>query len=355
MISSKNIFTLTLFSGAGIACAVPITEELTLTLRDDAETIIGMSVSTTDGAADRDTDTVSYSGEFAIDLTLDTFGLRPLEIVFTDGRVSFSESFLDVSALIHYDAVNDSITTFIQQRTEGISSITRTLDTGFLGAMGEVRNEDHESTFDRGTVEFTVTILGSPQSNLLDYGVEPSVGDISGETTLLLSELSRDLFQREVKVELQNKVDFTEDVPFPDTNATFTFTEVGEIVAEGTLVLPTDYGQWLSDEELGNELPETLNASGLPYSLLYALQLPVGSERIPVAAVSVEGEPEVVIQLPVDGLRARLIPQFSPDLTSDSWSDLEGLEVGESGEQVVSFPDGERGFIRFYAESPQSE
>ncbi len=184
--------------------------------------------------------------------------------------------------------------------------------------------------------------------------------------------VSSELLMKTVKLQLNSFASsFTvENVPTPDVPPYTiygislglipglllqTYSEVGKIDASTTIEMPTAYGQWAEDQDLDLVTGEEVNASGISYRILYALNLPTTTSILPIAATQAPN-PQVSIELPSGGLQIGLVPEYSPSLLEDSWDDLpvenfldgeNSLDVGQSGMRMFSLPSGDRQFLRF--------
>lgn len=135
------------------------------------------------------------------------------------------------------------------------------------------------------------------------------------------------------------------------------YSETGNIYADGSYIVPNDYGQWALDNDLDLTTGEENNAAGMPYALLYAFDLPPDAASLPLTFSSTP-RPTVALDLPDRGLGYTVHVEYSPDLTSEFIplpdgnfvTGTDSLDAGSTATAVLSYPGGERGFLRFYVD-----
>ena len=137
-------------------------------------------------------------------------------------------------------------------------------------------------------------------------------------------------------------------------------TRVGTITSIATATIPSGaYATWLSGEGLSEGDADRANASGIPYRLLFAFDLPADSGALPISTVESGGGPRVSIVLPAGGLNAGLSAEYRASLFSGTWGALptgnyvngsDSLDAGKTGTVELSHPVGTEGFIRLVAD-----
>ena len=140
------------------------------------------------------------------------------------------------------------------------------------------------------------------------------------------------------------------------TNSSFEhrYSETGNIYANASYVIPTDYGQWALDNDLVLTTGEESNAAGLPYALIYAFDLPADAASLPLTFSSTP-EPTVELDLPSSGLGFTVHVEYSPDLISEfsplpdeNFEDgTHSLDAGRTRTATLSYPGGAQGYLRF--------
>jgi hypothetical protein len=143
---------------------------------------------------------------------------------------------------------------------------------------------------------------------------------------------------------------------------THDYKETGNIYAEASYSVPTDYGQWALDNGLELTTGEELNQAGMPYSLLYAFDLPPDAASLPMTFSS-SPDPTVTLDLPSSGLGFTVEVEYSSDLATgfsplpdENFEDgTDSLDAGKQDDATLSYPDGGKGFLRFYVDlDPES-
>ena len=128
------------------------------------------------------------------------------------------------------------------------------------------------------------------------------------------------------------------------------------LIGVATVTVPTAFGQWALDNGLTSPQMDGSNPGGIPYGMLFVLDLPANAGRLPINVSSVSDEPRVQIELPATGLPVPLNVEYKASLSDLNWVPLpstyfdEGpnaLAIGQSGLRTFRFPSGSKGFIRF--------
>jgi hypothetical protein len=96
---------------------------------------------------------------------------------------------------------------------------------------------------------------------------------------------------------------------------------VTESLAQATV--PTAYGQWSIDNELGLTTGSEINGKGVGYDLIYAFGLLPEAGLLPIELDgSASGVPLVTLLLQNTGLNLGLDVEFSSSLNPDDWESL---------------------------------
>ena len=138
---------------------------------------------------------------------------------------------------------------------------------------------------------------------------------------------------------------------------THTYSETGNLYADASYTVPTGYGQWALDNDLDLTTGEEVNEAGMPYSLLYAFDLPADAASLPLTFSS-SPEPTVTLDLPITGLGFTVEVEYATDpagpfspLPDENFiNGTDSLDAGKIFDATLSYPAGEDGYLRFYVD-----
>ncbi len=303
--------------------------------------------------------TVSYSGNIEATVQFDEKSLRASHIEFTGGSIQIPDTDLLVSGNINYTGLGVFPTSFRIQSAGLEGRFSSPSGPGPISDLnGEILPHDHVSTIFTGLAIATVSVNGVSETQTVNYSQAPQVDLFDDFARLSISEFERLLDKRTLKFVFDVSISESDSSPIEGSTTSIISTEAGFYEAVAFVEIPTVLGYWLDQNGLTLSDFQSKNKFGIPVSLIYALDLPIDAKRLPVEfqASSQNILPVLAIELPVSGLKRRIVPHFSYDLAPGSWSPLSSnnyldgvssLGVGETGTVRIAFDDWHRGFIRF--------
>jgi|GEM_PF-3972766 len=315
-----------------------------------------------------DLTTRQFGGEFSAIFSFDRDSLAIESFRFNGGEILTSGYLLEFTGNITYDPPFGQRFTYVLRQPNSIpttmrfSPRTREAADGLLRPDGTLRNIDHFLHADYGSQITARTVAGSNQPPVLvNYTLSPANLPFKGTATPHLEETASTVHQRTLQVYLTIEYDEAEITTLPGNvqalNLDVLETETGTVTAKSfAFTIPTGYGQWSEDNGLGEVDPEARNLAGIPYAILYALDLPADAASLPIAVGTGSSGPVVTLTLPEGGLRNAMTAEYSRKLGPTRWSPLpdahhvdgtDSLDRGATGEPGFTFPAGPTGFIRF--------
>lgn len=308
---------------------------------------------------DSDSKTISYAGTILANVTSDRESLRASRIEFTGGSIQLPDAEFNVSGNIFYTGIGTFPTQLGIANTGVRARLSSPNGPGAVSSVnGEIDSAFHASTIYDGLGTFTVAINGISETQTVDLSAEPTTSPYDDDTQILISEFARRPDKRILKFVIETSISDSDSELIEGSSATFNTTEVGYYEAVAFAELPTALGDWLDLNGLSLPDLDTRNPYGVPYSLIYALDLPIDAKGLPIAFdANAEGAlPYALISLPESGLKRQVIPYFSYDLQPGSWAPVSGgnyldgvdsLLPGRTGTVRIAFNEWTHGFLRF--------
>ena len=308
---------------------------------------------------DSDSSSISYSGNILANVSFDLETLRASQIEFTGGSIQFPDTEFNVRGNILYTGLG-TFDTQLRLTNSGIKGrLSSPNGPGPVSTLnGVIDTSFHNTTIYHGFASFTVTINGISETQSIDFGSEPSTNVSEDHTRILISEFARMPEKRILKFVIETTISDSESEVIEGSTATLNTRETGFYEAVAFAEYPTELGVWLEQNGLSIADYQSLNPFGIPYNLIYALDLAADAKRLPISFDTQSDAilPYVTIQLPETGLKRQVIPYFSFDLLPGSWSPVssrhyidgvESLLPGETGIVRIAFDDWPFGFLRF--------
>ncbi len=296
---------------------------------------------------------VDYAGTLTANVVVDSTLGRVSSLELTDGVVSSSD-FLQVFPFIGVGNIAFQKTNAVRRFRNGALDTTVVYDSptdpsGLLAMTG-------------ATMEFYSGTLFHPISLFRDYSVSSDAQVLdSGQIALRFRRNALSTAERFV-LDLTIILSFTENTLVAGPNSAFSFgtAESGTVVANAQVAVESSYGAWARENGVAAGLETAQNAAGIEHRLLHALDLPVETADLDVVEFSqqVDGSPTATVVAPAVGFQRDLAVEYSPDLAtpfrplSEIMADVGVIEVGQSGDEVLSLPDSPEGvgFIRLRLE-----
>lgn len=305
---------------------------------------------------------VNYTGNLLVNASIDASTGDMQSFEFTGGSIETS----DVESTVLSPYVGSvPYTAFLS--TNGIKRSPRSLDEDPL--TGGVPNGGlHYTVFTDGSLTATNYITSFPTYDvvkatvpLADFRPYLIGADILFPVSLGIARGNGTPLAEEFEASLRSRLTLAPVFPPSYIRASgltqsflHEYNESGNIYADATYTVPSEYGQWALDNGLELETGEEVNESGMPYALLYAFDLPPGASSLPLS-FSPDSGPRVTLALPGRGLGKTVKVEYSPDLSSgftplpagNFVTGTDSLDAGSTEPAVLSFPAGGRGFLRF--------
>ncbi len=354
---------------AGVICsssASPVSKLVTFTVAPGTTTEVGLirPIPSPSGFIDGVIDTRSYTGSFSAKLVFDIDSLVPQNFTFNSGSIIGSGYDLQLFTNVIYASPYGVKSTFYFQQAGQISYAPTTSPTpGLVDFDGSLIPSQQRFLASQGIIVTGRSVTGSQVNRITDDYINfPDSLPLPGSAKLTISQVSKTRYSRTLKAKLVITIDDEETIllPVPTNpalNSSIIKTEVGSITSNTTnFTVPTAFGQWSTSNKLTNPDPETLNAFGIPYAILMALNLPVTAATLPITIENTEYGSIVTLDLPADGLENPMSAEYATDLTDPDWAPLptshylhgaDSLDYGKNGSPTFSFPSGHAGFIRF--------
>lgn len=360
----------TLLIPSALLSADPIEESKEFEIQSNSVTTAGLATISSNGGLIGDTAEVTYGGEFHATFTFDSDTLEVESFTFTgEGEMTTDPYSLFFQGFIDYD-LGGSTSTTVQRSPQPspLSQIkfvpeTRNGVDGLVKADGTLDNSNYFLRAYSGGYAITWAIQGAAQNpTIVNYTeLNPSLLFLKGVSTPTIEEISSTVHERTLQATLTIELDesqiMTLSANLPRNNLDVFDTESGTITAKtGHIKLNTDYGDWADENGLDKPDPEDTNNAGLPYGMLYALDLPADATLLPIRTTNSPDLPVTTIDLPEGGLRNPLRVAYTTDLSLTLWPDLPdanyldgtaSLDSGATGSPRFTFPEGSFGFMRF--------
>lgn len=348
----KVIFLL--FTTVTVVLSQTLTRPLTFEIQPGASTLIGYSAST----GGSDSETVTMTGSLAVNLSFDQESLSPQTIELTGGSIYYSSFSLNVGTNVFYSGAGTHFTNLSTSGSNWRETLSTPNPPGQIDSQtGLVTNSEHRITIDQGTTTVSISVpsLNIFSSETTNYAVTPLTSEPSGSTSISLVETNSTLFERSIQATLTSSINESEVQSIDGTNLSLTLSENGSFTALEDFSIPTPYGQWALDNNLGEPQPDETNESGIPYGLLFAFDLTLDHSELPIEVIQTETGTKARLTLPNTGLASTVVPLYSPDLSSDFqplntefYDDgADALDAGKSTTTLISFPASSKGFLRF--------
>ncbi|MEM9081650.1 MAG: hypothetical protein AAGC74_13270 [Verrucomicrobiota bacterium] len=319
------------------------------------------------GQTDTFTANFIYSGNILANLDIDTVNNTLNSVEFTGGTISTSNltGNLDITiGITPYD--------IIFQKT----NVTRSLTSSSPDPLtnGVLNSTLHSTTFSSGTIIVTNSKGTSPfESETQSTNLNQHDGSLvsnqfffdspSGATgpTISLTPGTEDTWGKSYLATLnailqtpQNSLPFPiQAAGFPEGNffQQYYSEECFFFRAEASFTVPTPFGAWSSENNLTNPDPTNQNSAGIPYALLFALDLPIQTSALPITFIN-NSPPTIQIPLPQNGLPVTITIEHSEDLvqwdplpTENFLNGSDSLNQGATGTPSFTFPGSTRSFI----------
>jgi len=336
-------FTYSYLSSA--STEVPLTLEI---VEDESRHDISMSI--TYFGSDRDTSTIT--GTIDVVLAFDSMNEVVTKFSMTGGEVEFSPAELGFSyegATLDVDFSTLIATTDSLDGEEVLFDGTGTLDPSkhqlvFTSGTATLVSEIPRQGRDRTVIDITEPDSGDgidPESIAVTEGLEISVEKI---------ESSERSATWEATLTAEGKITNSET----EDGITISLTSDILFKASSLFVLPTDFGDWLTEQSLSTEATsQTMSGQGIPFALLHAFNLSPEARSLPFVSPnrSGGGNMELIVTCPEDGLRRPVVVRSSGSLEPEAkLKELAVLPIGTVGEQVIQFSEGDKAFARLYTE-----
>ena len=319
------------------AVEIPVTFDI-----DTEESVVRYDLSLTQFGTDSDTSNISGTLDALLTIEPDTGRLEGLEL--TGGLVTFSPVEFDFSFNVATIDVDFSSMTAVPESPEGIEILAN--DDGILSASA------HFLEFTSGTVTMVVRAPGVNDRTVIDVteptqneGVDPDSLAALDDLKVTLVEVSRS------QSEILWEATFRGTGRISDTQTqdgiSVTLTSTASLQAQTIFKTPTNFGNWLIEQDLNmTTQSETPSSKGVPFGLLHAFDLSKDDEALPFFAMNqADGNPAVMIDCPEGGLRREISINRSttldPALATDG---LGSLPLGTTGLQEIPFPTGPKNF-----------
>ena len=334
---------------------------LTFTVAPNSSTQVGLERPYPD--TESATATRGYSGSFTGTIGFDSDSLEPITFTFGSGAIIGSGFDLQLGAFVTYPSYGSKFTYYFQQGS-GISYSPTTYPTpgivDFDGSLNTIQNKLYAS---QGAIVTGRSVTGSQLNRITnDYINFPNFINFLGTPRVSIVQVAKNQFSYTLSAQLIITFDESTLISLPvaadpNLNTSIIKTEVGTVTSSSlNFTAPTPYGTWAIANGLVNPSPEATNKSGIPYGILYALNLSKTATTLPISIENTPSGPIVKIILPDDGLLNAMKAEYSPNLATTPWQDLPEanyihgsytLDKGLTGAPTFSFPAGDGGFIRF--------
>ncbi|MEM9081649.1 MAG: hypothetical protein AAGC74_13265 [Verrucomicrobiota bacterium] len=306
---------------------------------------------------------ITYSGNILTDVTFDSSG-NLSSIEFTGGNVATSNFTSNFSG--DYFGSNYTFT------IDG-SNISRTSASSSPDPLngGNLNHSLHSFSFNNGVI-ITDNSTSDPsfafftqQTILTTHNGAFIPSDFAfnqTQTNITSSVLSSTVFEKIVQVDFEAAINVGPVIPpYPIEVAGASslihlqfYQEFGTLNASGTINVETPFGTWVGDNNLDLADGTESNPAGIPYALIFALNLPVNTTCLPLTITS-HPDPTVTLGLPTGGLLHNIDVEYSPDLITaftplpnpNFLNGTNSLNEGSTGTASFSFPSGTKGFLRF--------
>ena len=256
--------------------------------------------------------------------------------------------------------------------------ITRTTSSDEVDILtgGNIDNSLHFTTFSGGTHEVTNfnASLGTSVTESTDLATEASTlispasvfTSLSIGTNISTQRLSSDTLSDTYLAAFSTFIQTPALLPqatiqaaglAPNQQFRQQYSEFGFLNAQGTFTIPTPFAQWALDQGITLVTGNEVNVAGLPYALIYALELDLQAASLPLTLTNEDGTIIGTLQLPPGGLlldigvlqTSSLELDFEPLDNAFLLDGPNSLNASSTGTARISFPTGPGGFIRFFA------
>ncbi len=335
--------------------------EIVLEFQPGSQVLNQLSIST--GGSDQDTTYVS--GTQTASVRFDENSLEPLNFTFTgSGRAFRSDLNMSVSSLIQFSDRGTVIGTFptiigLSTRENSYISYSNLSTADVVPGTGALDNDQHHDYYDRGTATVSITVAGETFSEVVQFQFNPNIVEMEGTNIVKIERVpSNSPLDQRLKVSLTSSFIANSSDLFVDTNARMTTVEEGDLLSVGYTTIPTPYSHWLANNSVFSESGYEQNRFGISYYLLYVLDLPISSKKLPIGFEKSDPNSLSVI-LPSAGLKEDLIIEYSNSLIPDSWIPIDSsffvdtgasLNKGASGKVRIRSPHVGTSFFRIVAD-----
>ncbi|MGE9269938.1 MAG: hypothetical protein ACQKBU_03980, partial [Verrucomicrobiales bacterium] len=351
-LDSPSVSTILAIALIGSLSADSETRTLTFFLPANSNTKIALSSSAGTGDPNL-TDypnetTANYQGNIEARFAFDPETLFVSSFEYTGGYVQVAETdpILNIVPSIQYTGSSALLSSITRTSSSSVSpyylgytpsspfgASNVVAETGAIETSGlrRLANQGFERIYNNRTGEVMREVYTDTSPGLLFHRGAASIHLVETETTTL----SR-------KIEVTLAFDFAEtdrhDIALsPDE---VIVTETGSWSTRAQFSIPSDYADWAESVGSPNADPNTENAAGIPFGILYAMNLPLSAGSIPTEFTNYFGVQQVRLILPTDGLRAEMAAEYSADLAAETWYPLDSqfyfdgprsLEEGATG------------------------
>lgn len=342
-------------------CYASLDRDIVLRFQPGSQVLNQLSLST--GGSDQGT--IFVSGTQSANIRFDESSLEPISFTFTgNGRAFRTDMNLSLTSFIRISDEGTVIGTFqttIDVSTRNNSYVTNSnTSPAFVNPVtGALDNAQHHDLYDQGTATITISLLGESFPEVVNFQQQPTTIDFEGTNLIKIErEPSTSPLDQTLKVTLSSNFDTTSSELLEDTNARLNTREVGTLTSVGITTIPTPYSQWLINMNTVADTGYELNRSGIPYYLLYVLDLPIDTNQLPIAFE--RGSPNCyAITLPSAGLKEELTIETSTTLEVDSWTPVDqetfldpssSLAKGSTGTVRIKLNNLDPTFLRLAAD-----
>lgn len=345
-----------------VACAVANASELVetpvvLTLSDNSQTTFGYGFS----GSDADEATIDYRGNVEVTVRYDPITLTPSGIRLTGGSITTSDFEIASSGHIvipNYGNFRSTIDIEMQDVAMGVTTSQPWLSVPANGLFN-AGSSGMNVVSGTATVRTVSRGLDINETQVLDVTSEDFGANAFNDSQmiLLIEQIASDALERRLRFTLSWSTDAMFSEQIPDTSTSFIAYERGTVTAVGERSFPGPFAAWGANHGIPPWNLDERNSCGLPYTVLYALDLPADCQRLPLRVDSKSRT--LIIEFPEGGLRAALRAEINDTLNPEGWRPLESRDfagtgvsfaAGASEEVWLQLPTAGFRFLRFAAE-----
>ena len=240
--------------------------------------------------------------------------------------------------------IDFSTLTAVPESPEGIEILAN--DDGILSPSV------HFLDFTSGTITLVARAPGVNDRAVIDVTEPTQNGGVDPDSLAALDDLKVTLVEvSRSQSEILWEATFRGTGRISDTQTqdgiSVTLTSTASLQAQTIFKTPTNFGNWLIEQDLNmTTQSETPSSKGVPFGLLHAFDLSKDDVTLPFFAMNqADGNPAMTIDCPEGGLRREIFINRSttldPALATDG---LGSLPLGTTGLQEIPFPAGPKNF-----------